>query len=201
MKLLHESNLYCWSEFNEERNIDFHSYLWVRDAGNIVIDPLPQSEHDEKHLHSLGKVTHILITNSDHIRNSENLARQTGAEIWGPAGEKQTFPITCSNWISEGDEVVPGLLAFTMQGSKTPGELAFLLEKHTLITGDLIRAHEGGKLCILPDGKLKDKKQAMASVKQLTGIRTINAILPGDGWPVFRDGQKVLSDLVSTFPQ
>ena len=35
MKLLHKNNLYCWSQFDADRNIDFHSYLWVRDKGNI----------------------------------------------------------------------------------------------------------------------------------------------------------------------
>ena len=71
MKKLHKPNLYCWSEFDEDRNIDFHSYLWVRDDGNVVIDPLPLTEHDEEHLHSLGKVTQIIITNSDHVRDAE----------------------------------------------------------------------------------------------------------------------------------
>jgi hypothetical protein len=30
-----------------------------------------------------------------------------------------------------------------MAGSKTPGELALILEKTTLITGDLVRGHMG----------------------------------------------------------
>ena len=47
MKRLHKQNLFCWSEFDEDRNIDFHSYLWVRDEGNVVIDPLPLTEHDK----------------------------------------------------------------------------------------------------------------------------------------------------------
>ncbi|MEA1882135.1 MAG: MBL fold metallo-hydrolase [Candidatus Marinimicrobia bacterium] len=201
MKNLHRSNLFCWSEFNDDRNIDFNSYLWVREAGNVVIDPLPLSDHDEKHLHSFGKVTHILITNSDHVRNGKNFAMQTGAEIWGPEGEKDTFPILCTHWLSDGNKPVLGLTVYTMHGSKTPGELAIVLDGNTLITGDLIRAHEGGKLGLLPDKKLRDKKAAMASVKRLAGIGTIEAVLPGDGWPVFRDGQRVLTELVDAFPK
>jgi len=196
MKQLHRSDLYNWSEFDKERNIDFHSYLWVRKEGNILIDPLPMIPHDEEHLDSLGPVTHIVITNSDHIRNAESLAKQTGAEIWGPKGEQDNFPITCSHWLKEGDKIVSGLQVYTVSGSKTPGELALLLGESTLITGDLIRAHEAGKLCLLPDKKLVNKPAAIESVKRLAGIKTIEAILPGDGWPVFRDGQKVLAELV-----
>ena len=34
---------------------------------------------------------------------------------------------------------------------------ALLLDGSTLVTGDLIRAHEGGRLCLLPDAKLAYK--------------------------------------------
>ena len=46
MKRLHRNDIYGWSVFDEGRNIDFHSVLWVRPGGNIAIDPLPLSEHD-----------------------------------------------------------------------------------------------------------------------------------------------------------
>ena len=198
MKLLHKDNLFCWSEFNEDRNIDFHSYLWVRPEGNVVFDPLPLSSHDEDHLKSLGTVTHIIISNSDHIRNTEKLAEMTGALVWGPAGEASSFPIRCAKWLNEGDEVLEGLDVYSLSGSKTKGELSFLIEGDTLITGDLVRAHSGGKLCMLPDVKLLNIGEARSSVKRLATIQGIKAILPGDGWPIFRDGGLVLSELAKT---
>jgi hypothetical protein len=66
-----------------------------------------------------------------------------------------------------------------------------------LITGDLIRAHEGGSLCLLPAGKLADHGAAIVSVARMAGLGKIDAVLPGDGWPVFRGGTSVLRDLVS----
>jgi len=203
MKLLHRHNLYCWSQFDEDRNIDFHSYAWVTDgeAGSkdvVVIDPLPMSEHDKKHLGTLGKVNRILITNSDHVRAAEQLAKDTGAEIWGPVAEKDDFPIKCDHWLGEEKNAIEGLDSYALSGSKTGGELAFVIEKNTLITGDLIRAHSGGKLCMLPDAKLKHKTLAVEAVKRLANLKGIHAILPGDGWPVFRNGSKVLAELVSS---
>lgn len=198
MKLLHKNNLYCWTHFDEDRNIDFHSYLWVRDEGNVVFDPLPLTSHDEKHLQSLGKVSCIIISNSDHIRNAEILAEQTGAEIWGPAAEKANFPIKCTSWLTESKNVIDGLDVYCLNGSKTDGELAFVVDGSTLITGDLIRAHAGGKLCILPDAKLQSVEQAKDSVNRLAQIKGIDAILPGDGWPVFNHGEQALSALVAS---
>lgn len=198
MKSLHRDNLYCWSQFDEDRNIDFHSYLWLRDGGNIVFDPLPLTDHDKKHLISLGKVSHILVSNSDHVRNAKELAAETGAQIWGPAAEKESFPMVCSEWLGESKGLIEGLDVYCLSGSKTEGELAFVVDGETLITGDLIRAHSGGKLCMLPEAKLKNRDQAIASIKKLADIKGIKAILPGDGWPVFRDGETVMSELVAS---
>ena len=195
MKRLHRDDIYSWSVFDERLNIDFHSVVWVRPDGNVVIDPLPLSEHDRTHLEQLGSVSTIVITNSDHVRASKSLAEATGARILGPTDERDQ--LECDAWLNDGDTVVPGLMVITLQGSKTPGELALLLEETTLITGDLIRAVEAGRLCLLPDPKLSDKTMAVASLKRLADLPCIEAVLPGDGWPVFRGGAQALADLAA----
>ncbi len=197
MKCLHRPDIFGWSEFNEDRNIDFHSMVWVRAEGNVVIDPLALSDHDEAHLRELGGVAWIVVTNSDHVRDSSKLAERTGAQLVGPSQEADNFPLGCVRWLTDGDEVVPGLTALELEGSKTPGELALLLESTTLITGDLIRAHKGGALCLLPDGKLSDRRKAIASVRRLALLPELDALLPGDGWPVFRDAKFLLQELLA----
>lgn len=196
MKRLHRPDLYGWSSFDEDRNIDFNSVLWVGPHGGVAIDPLPMSKHDRAHLEALGSVKTIAITNSDHLRDAVDLAAVTGAKVLGPAAERESG-MPCSGWLSDGDEVVPGLVALELDGSKTEGELALVLEGTTLITGDLVRAHEGGKLCMLPAGKLNDVAKARASVVRLAGLPGIEVVLPGDGWPVFRGGAEALAELAA----
>ncbi|WP_428357034.1 MBL fold metallo-hydrolase [Methyloprofundus sp.] len=196
MKQLHKKDLFGWSEFNQERNLDFHSVLWVREQGNVLIDPLPLSDHDLKHLQALGGASIIVITNSDHSRDAANIAAQTGAKIFGPAGEQDNFPVSCEHWISDNEEIVPGLIAYQLEGSKTPGELALILENTTLITGDLIRAHIAGELCLLPDAKLADRDLALQSVARLANLSAIETVLTGDGWPVFKGGSKALKSML-----
>jgi hypothetical protein len=196
MKLLHRPDLFSWSRFDEARNIDFHSVLWVRGAaGNVAFDPLPLTEHDARHLNDLGGVRTIIVTNSDHVRDAATLAAQTGAVLLGPAAERANFPVPCSGWLKDADEPIAGLRVFALEGSKTPGELALLLERTTLITGDLIRAHRGGGLDLLPNAKLSDVSRAQASLDRLLECTEIDAVLPGDGWPIFRNGLAALRDL------
>jgi len=138
LKLLHRPDLFGWSRFDESRNVDFCSVAWVRHGGNVLIDPLPMSEHDFAHLEALGGAALVIITNSDHTRDAQKLAQRLGATRFGPRAERETFPFACERWLGEGDEPVPGLTVLEMEGSKTPGELALVLEKTTLITGDLV---------------------------------------------------------------
>lgn len=197
MKQLHRKDLFGWSEFNQERNLDFHSVLWVRQKGNVLIDPLALSVYDFKHLQTLGGASIIVITNSDHIRDAVNIATLTGASIFGPAGEKESFPINNVRWIVDNEEIVPGLVAYQLDGSKTPGELALVLEDSTLITGDLVRSHLAGELCMLPDAKLSDRRLAQQSVARLANLAAIDTVLTGDGWPVFTQGHAALQRLLS----
>ncbi|HET9929700.1 MAG TPA: hypothetical protein VFQ35_03395 [Polyangiaceae bacterium] len=199
MKQLHRADLYGWSRFDESRNIDFHSLLWRRPEGNVVIDPLPLSEHERGRLQEFGGVKHVVITNSDHVRATAELVALTGARTYGPRGERGSFPLQCDVWLGDEDTVVEGLVALALEGSKTDGELALLLERTTLITGDLVRAHAGGRLDSLPEAKLRDRAAARRSLERLAGIASVVAVLPGDGWPMFRDGHGALTDLVRRF--
>jgi hypothetical protein len=200
MKFLHRPDLYSWSCFNLARNIDFNGFVWKRPEGNILIDPVALSNHDWHHLESLGGVAWIILTNSDHLRAAKEIALQTYAKIAGPRGEKEYFPIDCDRWLGDGEEFVNGLKVIEMQGSKTPGELALLLEENTLITGDLVRSPKAGSLAILPPEKLINPKQAIASVHRLAQLPNIEAVLVGDGWCVFRDGKQRLQELAATLP-
>ncbi len=188
--------MYGWSQFDPPRNIDFHGFFWVRPQGNIAVDPVPMSAHDRAHADELGGIATIVITNSDHVRDTAALAAATGARVLGPAGEEGSFPIACDGWLADGDEVVNGMRALALDGSKTPGELALLIEGTTLVTGDLVRAHEGGRLCLLPDAKLVDRERALASVARLAELPDVDAVLPGDGWPIFSGGRRALRELV-----
>jgi hypothetical protein len=197
MKRLHRDDLFGWSMFVERLDIDFNSFVWVRPGGNVVVDPLALSAHDLAHLRALGGAAWVVVTNSDHVREAEAVARAFGAQVAGPAAERADFPMACDRWLVDGDWVVEGLQALELHGSKTPGELALVLEGDTLITGDLVRAHRADTLHLLPPEKLTDRGAAARSVERLLGLGPFRAVLPGDGWCAFRDGHALLGALAA----
>ncbi len=195
MKRLHRDDLFGWSVFQDSLDLDFNSVVWVRPGGNVVVDPLPMSAHDEQHLSSLGGAALILLTNSMHVRGAQALATKFNAKVLGPRAERETFPMPCDGWLGDGDAPVPGLAVFELHGSKTPGELAFVLEGTTLIAGDLVRAHRPDVLNLLPPQKLKDREAALASLRRLPPVETV---LVGDGWHVFHGAAPQLATLLSS---
>ena len=198
MKSLHRADVFGWSRFDEQRNLDFNSVVWVREAGNVVVDPLELGAHDAQHLEKLGGAAWVVITNSEHVRAAAQVVKAFGAKVLGPAAEREALPLPVHRWLAHGDEVVPGLTALELHGSKTPGELALLLEGTTLITGDLVRGQRGGRLNLLPDAKLKDKARAIASLRAVVEAHPqLEAVLVGDGWPVFAGGRARLAELLT----
>ncbi|MCS6799104.1 MAG: MBL fold metallo-hydrolase [Myxococcota bacterium] len=195
MKALHRPDLFCWSRFDEARDVDFHGYAWIRPEGNVLVDPLPLGPHDRAHLERLGGARWIVVTNADHVRGTSEIAAWTRASIAAPAAERGLIRLDVARWLDEGDEVVPGLRVLALHGSKTPGELALLLEGTTLLCGDLVRSHAGGRLDALPALKLADPVRAYESIARLAALPGIEAVLVGDGWPAFRDGGKLLREL------
>ena len=153
------------------------------------------NEHDENHLDSLGGAAHLIITNSDHVRDSERILLFTGAKCWGPFAEKEQFPFYCDDWLKDGDKPVSNIEVFCMEGSKTPGELAILIDNTTLVTGDSIRSHEGVRLCMLPDENLQNRELAVNSIKRIAAIKSIEAVITGDVWPIFKNGHDALVKL------
>jgi glyoxylase-like metal-dependent hydrolase (beta-lactamase superfamily II) len=198
MKQLHRPDLFQWSAYDVARRMDFNSLLWRRAGGNVLVDPLPLAAHDEAHLAELGGAAFVVVTTSDHLRAARELAERTGAALLAPAGERGAFPAPCERWLADGDEPFPGLRVRALEGSKTPGELALVLEEETAIFGDLVRSGRADALALLPREKLRDPARAMDAVRRVRALHPrIAHVLVGDGWCAFRHGGALLDALVA----
>lgn len=196
MKRLHRPDLFTWSAYQEQHRIDFNSFLWVREGGNVLVDPLPLGRDDAKHLAELGGAAFILLTNSSHVRGAREIAAATGARLLAPCAEREAFPVPCERWLAEGEEPFPGLRVHELEGSKTPGELALVLGT-TALFGDLVRAHAADALMFLPEAKLRDARRAVESVRRVRALHPgVQHVLVGDGWCAFRHGGELLDELL-----
>jgi uncharacterized cupin superfamily protein len=175
-------DLYCWSVFNEVRQIDFNGHLWVRQEGNVLIDPVAMIESDLQQLKALGSVKFIVITNSDHEREATDFRERTGAQIVAHQLDAPRMQCSADVMVTDGDLIVPGLRAVHLEsGGKSPGEIALhWTERGIVLSGDLIVGAPLGQLSLLMDEKLQDPPAAALACRKLLAL-DFDTLLVGDG--------------------
>jgi len=202
LKSLHRLDLYAWSTFDTARNVDFNGTFWRHDDGNVAVDPMELSAHDEAHVNQLGGLDWILLTNADHVRDTATIAPRFNARIAAPAAERddpRLGDLDIEHWLEPREVLACGIHCIPMAGSKgLAGELAFLLPGgDTIICGDLVRGQKAGALNLLPDAKLTNRQASLASVRELVALSQLEAVLVGDGQSIFRDARPRLTELLA----
>ena len=48
---------------------------------------------------------------------------------------------------------------------------------------------------MLPEEKLQDRELAVNSIRKIASVKSIEAVIPGDGWPIFKNGHDALIEL------
>ena len=189
-------DIYTWSVYSEEKKLNFNGYFIASQHplfGNVVIDPPQASDSDLEQMESLGFVQHIIITNRDHIRLSEEFQQKFGAEI-----QMNTNDITNSAMVSDrnfknGDMIAGFLQAVVIPDNKSPGETAlFWAERKTLFLGDALIGKPPGAVTFLPEEKYDDIQRAKAGISILHKL-DFEHLLLGDGDSILHNGKEVVS--------
>ena len=189
-------DVYTWSVYSEEKKLNFNGHFIASQHplfGNVVIDPPQASDSDLEQMESLGFVQHIIITNRDHIRWSEEFQQKFGAEI-----QMNTNDITNNAMVSDrnfknGDMIAGFLQAVVIPDNKSPGETAlFWAERKTLFLGDALIGKPPGAVTLLSEEKYDDIQRAKAGISILHKL-DFEHLLLGDGDSILHNGKEVVS--------
>ena len=192
MKEIAFTNFYSWSVFSQERQIDFNGHLWVRDEGNVLIDPVPMTAADLEQFDQLGGAVWIVLTNRDHEREAAFFRDRTGARIAAHHADVDLFDQPPDRRLDDGEEIVPGLQVVHLAHGKSPGEIALYWPSLKMVlAGDLVVGAPLGRITLLPDAKLADPAQAALGLRELLQL-DFDALLMGDGHSVLHDARRLL---------
>ena len=189
-------DVYTWSVYSEEKKLNFNGHFIASQHplfGNVVLDPPQARNSDLTQMESLGFVKHIIITNRDHIRWSEEFQQKFGAEI-----QMNTNDITNSAMVSDrnfknGDLIAGFLKAVVIPDNKSPGETAlFWAERKTLLLGDALIWKPPGAVTLFPEEKYDDIQRAKAGISILHKL-DFEHLLLGDGDSILHNGKEVVS--------
>ena len=190
--------VYQWSWFSEEKQLDFNGHFIVFDAERLLVDPPPLSDEDRAFLQRQGRISTIVLTNRDHVREAGRYRTLFQAQVLAPAQDAPLMEITVDGTFTHGDRLAGDLLVIHVPDSKSPGESALLLERNggVLILGDALIGKPPGALSLLPPDKFADLAKAKAGVRGLLGY-AFDTVLVGDGASIPTGGKEVIRRAVT----
>ncbi|MCC7262824.1 MAG: cupin domain-containing protein [Candidatus Latescibacteria bacterium] len=192
MKQILFDDLYLWSVFNETRQLDFNGHLWVRPEGNVLVDPVVMIPSDLEQLERLGGAAWIVLTNTDHERQTEFFRQRTGARVAAHELDAAQLLIPVDRRLADGEEVVPGLRVIHLRHGKSPGEVAlYWPQKKLVLAGDLVVGAPVGRISLLMDEKLQDPSRAALELRRLLALDFAH-LLVGDGHAILHQGRERL---------
>ena len=128
-EILHD--LYSWSEYCEEKKLDFNGYLIIGKEESVIIDP-PDLGNDEVELKNLFDkypscpLKGILLTNVHHERASNSLKNRFSVPVWVNEQDKEGLEVSAGNTFRGGDILFCGIQAIQLEDQKSPGERLFI---------------------------------------------------------------------------
>ena len=189
-------DVYTWSVYSEEKKLNFNGHFITSQHllfGNVVIDPPQASDSDLEQMESLGFVQHIIITNRDHIRWSEEFQQKFGAKIHMNTNDITNSAMVSDHNFKNGDMIAGFLEAVVIPDNKSPGETAlFWAERKTLFLGDALIGKPPGAVTLLPEEKYDDIQRAKAGISILQKL-DFEHLLLGDGDSILHNGKEVVS--------
>jgi glyoxylase-like metal-dependent hydrolase (beta-lactamase superfamily II) len=192
------SGLFRWSEFSDEKQLNFNGYYLVHREEAVIIDPPDLSDEGMSELkervaeHAGSPLKAVLLTNVHHDRASLKFKETFHIPIYIHENDKDLLDFTPDHTF-KGDEILYcGLKVIHLKEQKSPGESAFLLEdQKKLFVGDALIGKTPGKLNLLPPEKYKDIDKAKEALKVLKS-GDFDDLLLGDGEPIQGDAKKLL---------
>ena len=136
---------------NARSSFGAHSYLALRDEGNILFDS-PRFERGlVERVDALGGVAHVLLSHRDDVEDYARWANRFGARVWIHTADADAAPEATD--IVEGSEptsIAPGVTAIVAPGH-TEGHMVFYLDDRWLFTGDTLHwNHRRSELDVTP---------------------------------------------------
>jgi glyoxylase-like metal-dependent hydrolase (beta-lactamase superfamily II) len=190
--------IYCWSEYCEEKQLNFNGYYLVRQGESVIIDPPELDEPGLQQLQALvnehtgAPLKGILLTNVHHERASKIFKTRFSVPVYIHEQDQKGLESASDNTFQGGEHTLCNLKVIDLQNQKSPGESVFLLEQEkVLIVGDALIGKIPGQVNLLPPEKYQDIAQAREGLQVLRDL-DFDCLLVGDGTSIITDAKSVV---------
>lgn len=157
-----------WQAFSPHHKVELTSSAIVVNGDLYAFDPIPLTEELLVSLEANGHPKAVILTNENHLRGSEDLARRWKVPIL--VSDAAKLDGASANRIRPGQETFDGFRMIRLEGG-AGGELAFIQpEKRVLILGDALFNLPGHGFDILPERYCTNRPQLISNLRELLNL-------------------------------
>jgi glyoxylase-like metal-dependent hydrolase (beta-lactamase superfamily II) len=208
MSLLKElsSNVYQWSEFSNEKTINFNGYYVSYLGEAVIIDPPFLSDDGISELKKIIKekpnssLKAIMLTNVNHDRMCLKFKEVFNVPVYIHEKDASALDFQADHTFCNDDVEFFGFEVIHLSNQKSPGECAFYLKgEKKMFIGDALIGRVPGELNLLPPEMFSDINLAVKSLNVLSGY-DFDDLLLGDGESIIGNGKKALEKFILNYP-
>jgi len=200
------SNVYQWSEFSNEKKINFNGYYVSCLGEAVIVDPPFLSDDGISELKNIIKekpnssLKAIILTNVNHDRMCLKFKEIFNVPVYIHEEDASALDFEVDHTFCGDDVEFFGFEVIHLSNQKSPGECAFYLkDEKKMFIGDALIGRVPGELNLLPPEMFSDINLAVKSLKVLSGY-DFDDLLLGDGESIIGNGKNVLEKFILNYP-
>ena len=200
------SNVYQWSEFSNEKKINFNGYYVSCLGEAVIVDPPFLSDDGISELKNIIKekpnssLKAIMLTNVNHDRMCLKFKEIFNVPVYIHEEDASALDFQVDHTFCNDDIELFGFEVIHLSNQKSPGECAFYLkDEKKMFIGDALIGRVPGELNLLPPEMFSDINLAVKSLKVLSGY-DFDDLLLGDGESIIGNGKKALEKFILNYP-
>jgi hypothetical protein len=189
------TNIWMWSDFNEEKGLFFNGFALQTPRGLTLIDPPAAHDRIFCQLEEIACPREVLLTNADHERESHAFRTHYNIPVRIHHRDAHRLFHKPDDTFEDDAFLSDGLKVLGLRHQKSPGEcLFYFAEGLALVVGDALIGKPAGQLSQLPADRYPDITAAFGELQQVLGdfSEPFNKLLLGDGEPVLKEAAETL---------
>ena len=192
------SDIWQWSWFSDEKQLDFNGLFLVIGEHKILVDPPPMNAEAREVVRRHEPIDYIIVTNRDHIREAAVYQAEFKCQLRVPEADVTQMDVKPTATYKDGELLPGGIWAIHLKDQKSPGESALFIERGrgVLIVGDALIGKPPGSVCLLPPEKYVDVQKAKNGLCRLLKYN-FDSLLVGDGTSILVGGKQQVEQLLS----
>ncbi|NGZ09268.1 MAG: hypothetical protein CV088_07745 [Nitrospira sp. LK70] len=191
-------DIWQWSWFSDEKQLDFNGLLLVSGEHKILVDPPPMTAEARSVVRRHEPIDYIIITNRDHVREAAAYQAELKCQLRVPEADAAQMDVKPTTTYKDGGLLPGGIWAIHLKDQKSPGESALFIERGrgVLVVGDALIGKPPGALRMLPGEKYADLAKAREGLRRLLKYN-FDSLLVGDGSSILIGGKQQVEQLLS----